>query len=50
MGKECGVCVSEGNVEQIFDWKMKRKEFIQKDCEYVRIILKWILRNCVNGF
>jgi hypothetical protein len=32
MGKECGVDGIEGNLEHIFDWKMGRKESIQKTC------------------
>ena len=32
MGKECGMHGSEGNLEQIFDWEMGRKESIQKAC------------------
>ena len=32
MGKECGMDGSEGNIEQIFDWKMGRKKYINKTC------------------
>jgi len=32
MGKECSMHGSEGNLEQIFDWKMGRRESIQKAC------------------
>jgi hypothetical protein len=32
MGKECGMHGSEGNLEDIFDWKTGRKESIQEDC------------------
>jgi len=32
MGKECGKYGNEGNLEHIFDWKMGRKESIQKTC------------------
>jgi hypothetical protein len=32
MGKECGMDGNEGNLEHIFDWKMGRKESIQKTC------------------
>ena len=32
MGEECGMHGSEGNHEQISDWKMGRKESIQKAC------------------
>jgi hypothetical protein len=50
MGKDCGMHGSEGNLEQIFDWKTGMKESIQKTCECGRITLKWILRNCHDGF
>jgi hypothetical protein len=30
MGKECSIHGSEGNLEQIFEWIMGRKESIQK--------------------
>jgi hypothetical protein len=32
MGKECGMHGNEGNLEEIIDWKMGRKECIQKAC------------------
>ena len=32
MCKEIGMHGSEGNLEQIFEWKMGRKESIQKAC------------------
>ncbi len=32
MGKECGMHGSEGNLEEIFDWKRGREESIQKVC------------------
>ena len=46
MGKECSMNESEGNLEEIFDWK-KGKERVHSDalCEYGRILLKWNLRN-----
>jgi hypothetical protein len=30
IGKECGMHGNEGNVEEIIDWKMGRKESIQR--------------------
>jgi len=32
MGKECSMHGSEGDLEQIFDWKTGRKESIQGAC------------------
>ena len=32
MGEECGMHGSEGNIEQIIDCKIGRKESIQKAC------------------
>jgi len=32
MGKKCGMDGSEGNIEQIFNLKMGRKESIHKTC------------------
>ena len=32
MGKECGIHETEDNLEQIFNWKMGRRESIQKAC------------------
>ena len=32
MGKECGGHESEGNFEEILDWKTGGKEFFQKAC------------------
>ena len=32
MGEECGMHGSEGSIEQIIDWKMGRKESIEKAC------------------
>ena len=32
IGEECGMHGSEGDLEQIFDWEMWRKESIQKVC------------------
>jgi hypothetical protein len=35
MGKECGMRGSVSNLKQNFDWKMWRKESIQKACVYM---------------
>ena len=45
MSEECGMHGSEGNREQIIDWKMGSKESLMKAC---RIIMKWVLTNCVR--
>jgi len=39
---------NEGNLEQIIDWKMEGKSPFRGLYECRRIILRWILRNCIS--
>jgi hypothetical protein len=47
MGNEFSMHLSEGNFEEIFDWKIgKERVHSEALCECGRTILKWILGNC----